>query len=120
MTTDRSRFIFVFMEMLLLDQIFFSFERCCVAMASLVLTSQTDVPSSVILKPMYLKIFADCSLQPLTVIGILVLFSLVAGVTIVLLFSALIFIPEDFKCKTYLAIYDQRYLTCEESSYTTT
>jgi len=62
MTTDRSRFIFVFMEMFLLDQIIFRFERCCVAMPSLVLTSQTDVPSSVILESKYLKFFTDCSL----------------------------------------------------------
>jgi len=32
-----------------------------VAMASLVLTSQTDVPSSVTLEPKFLKIFTDCS-----------------------------------------------------------
>ena len=63
-------------------------------MASLVFTSRTDVPSSVILEPRYLKVFTDCSLLPLTVMGILVLFSLVAGVTIILLFSALISIPK--------------------------
>ena len=94
MTTDRSRFIFVFMEMFLLDQLFFSFERCCVAVASLVLSSQTDVLSSVILEPRYLKVFTDCSLLPLTVMGILVLFSLVVGVTSILLLSALISIPK--------------------------
>ena len=59
------------------------------AMASFVFTSRTDVPSSVILEPRYLKVVTDCSLLPLTVMGILVLFSLVAGVTIILLFSAL-------------------------------
>jgi len=41
-------------------------------MASLVLTLQTDVPSSVILEPRHLKVFTDCSLLPLTVMGILV------------------------------------------------
>ena len=80
------------MEMFLLDQMFFSFERCCVATASLVFTSRTDVPSSVILEPRYFKVFTDCSLLPLTVMGILVLLSLVAGMT--LLFSALISIPK--------------------------
>jgi len=60
MTTDRSRFILVFMEMFLLDRIFFSFERCCVATASLVFTSRTDVPSSVTLEPRFLRIVVYC------------------------------------------------------------
>jgi len=59
-------------------------------MASLIFTSWTAVPSSATLEPRYLKDFTDCGLLPLTVMSILVLLSLVAGVTIILLFSALI------------------------------